>query len=90
MCFKSLEVELEEVFQRRRVFGSFFSVAFYSTSPLHGVKAIGEDEAMSSPAVPAWNYSARDWSTESFVDDLSTCRGVVLSRAATILRSIET
>lgn len=29
-------------------------------------------------------------STESSVDDLSTCRGVVLSRAATILRSIET
>src|SRR5215472_6176679 len=29
-------------------------------------------------------------STESSVDDLGTCRGVVLSRAATILRSIET
>ena len=28
--------------------------------------------------------------TESSVDDLGTCRGVVLSRAATILRSIET
>jgi hypothetical protein len=27
---------------------------------------------------------------ESSVDDLGTCRGVVLSRAATILRSIET
>jgi hypothetical protein len=29
-------------------------------------------------------------STESSVDDLSTCRGVVLRRAVTILRSIET
>ncbi len=29
-------------------------------------------------------------SAESFVDDLGTCRGVVISRAATILRSIET
>jgi hypothetical protein len=28
--------------------------------------------------------------TKSSVDDLGTCRGVVLSRAATILRSIET
>jgi len=29
-------------------------------------------------------------STESSVDDLGTCRGVVLRRAVTILRSIET
>jgi hypothetical protein len=28
--------------------------------------------------------------TESIADDSGTCRGVVLSRAATILRSIET
>jgi hypothetical protein len=30
------------------------------------------------------------FSAKSSVDDLGTCRGVVLSRAATILRSIET
>ena len=72
------------------VLRSLLSFIFFSTSPLLGVKALEEDKAMSSSAVPAWNYSARDWGTESFVDDLSTCRGVVLSRAATILRSIET
>ena len=44
-------------------------------------------------AVRASDYSViclGDLSVESFVDDLGTCRGVVLSRAATILRSIET
>ena len=41
-------------------------------------------------AVSARDYSAERLGTESSVDDLGTCRGVVLSRAATILRSIET
>jgi hypothetical protein len=38
---------------------------------------------------PGTTY-AKGSCTESSVDDLGTCRGVVLSRAATILRSIET
>ena len=38
---------------------------------------------------PGTSHS-EDSCTESSVDDLGTCRGVVLSRAATILRSIET
>ena len=41
-------------------------------------------------AVSARDYSAERLGTESSVDDLGTCRAVVLSRAATILRSIET
>ena len=38
---------------------------------------------------PEFTYLER-LSTESSVDDLGTCRGVVLRRAASILRSIET
>ena len=38
---------------------------------------------------PGTTY-AKGSCTESSVDDLGTCRGVVLSRAAAILRSIET
>jgi hypothetical protein len=43
-----------------------------------------------APPVPTRDYPYRLARTESSVDDLCTCRGVVLSRAATILRSIET
>ena len=45
---------------------------------------------MPPAAVSARDYSAERLGTESSVDDLGTCRAVVLSRAATILRSIET
>jgi hypothetical protein len=45
---------------------------------------------MLSTAVPTRDYLLKGSCTESSVDDLGTCRGVVLSRAATILRSIET
>jgi hypothetical protein len=40
--------------------------------------------------VPTGTTHASNPSAESYVDDLGNCRGVVLSRAATILRSIET
>ena len=44
--------------------------------------ALGSDQGL-----PTLSRAAR---TESSVDDLCACPGVVLSRAATILRSIET
>jgi len=60
-------------------------------SPLLGDKAFAESQALHSPSLlqPEFTH-LEDSSTESSVDDLGTCRGVVLRRAASILRSIET
>ena len=60
-------------------------------SPLLGDKAFAVESGLHSPLLlqPEFTYLER-LSTESSVDDLGTCRGVVLRRAASILRSIET
>ena len=43
-----------------------------------------------APLVGSETKYARSGSAESFVDDLNSSRGVVLGRAATTLRSVET
>lgn len=59
-------------------------------SPLNGVEAFDSGQASARVSGLVRDYSPRGLGTESTVDDFGTCRGVVLSRAATILRSIET
>ena len=60
-------------------------------SPLLGDKAFAESQALYSPSLLQPEFTHLELlSTESSVDDLGTCRGVVLRRAASILRSIET
>ena len=63
----------------------------FSTRPtLYGVFVSDPAQATAGSTVPAGTTHASGPYAESSVDDLGTCRGVVLSRAATILRSIET
>lgn len=62
---------------------------FYLTMAHYGFLASERDNCVSlSRSNP--ELLAEDSCTESSVDHLNTSRGVVLSRAATILRSIET
>jgi hypothetical protein len=63
----------------------------FSTRPtLYGVLVSDPAQATAGSTVPAGTTHTSSPYAESSVDDLGTCRGVVLSRAATILRSIET
>ena len=55
-----------------------------------GVLALGGRLATSPPLRSSLELPSQSLSTESFADDLGTGQGVVLSRAATLLRSIET
>ena len=65
------------------------AAVFDSTTALYGLLASERDNCVSlSRSIP--ELLAEDSCTESSVDYLNTSRGVVLSRAATILRSIET
>lgn len=65
--------------------------AAWTTRPtLYGVFVTDPAQAIAGSTVPAGTTHASGPYAESSVDDLGTCRGVVLSRAATILRSIET
>jgi hypothetical protein len=63
----------------------------FSTQPITWWQSIRGESGLHSPLLlqPEFTYLER-LSTESSVDDLGTCRGVVLRRAVSILRSIET
>ena len=63
----------------------------FSTQPITWWQSIREKSGLHFSLLlqPEFTY-LEDLSTESSVDDLGTCRGVVLRRAVTILRSIET
>ena len=59
--------------------------------PITWRQSIRGESGLHSPLLLQPEFTYLDvLSTESSVDDLGTCRGVVLRRAVTILRSIET
>jgi hypothetical protein len=64
---------------------------FVSTQPITWWQSIREKSGLHFSLLLQPEFTHLEvLSTESSVDDLGTCRGVVLRRAVTILRSIET
>ena len=52
-------------------------------------ESLGRERERVSPGLAGGNRSLRERGAESLADDLGVDRGVVLSRAAALLRSIE-
>ena len=89
------EVELEDAFYCycSTGFGQSGTVLelSFSTQPITWWQSIRGESGLHFPLLLQPEFTYLDvLSTESSVDDLGTCRGVVLRRAVTILRSIET